>query len=174
MAQNLVINGVTYNGVESLSIPKSGGGNAEFVDSTSATTNTKTYEITLAKASGKVLLTALDDDVLAHINDETFTASLIRQGAYEYVWYSGSYYFVGNRIIGHYGTSPVPVYGTGQREQSENNCTYHIIAAPANSTSSTLAYSGAYGQFYISNGKYYIIPGDGYIKAGTYKLTFSW
>lgn len=32
MAQNLVINGVTYNGVESLSIPKSGGGNAEYKD----------------------------------------------------------------------------------------------------------------------------------------------
>lgn len=34
MAQNLVINGVTYNGVESLAIPKSGGGNAAFVDAT--------------------------------------------------------------------------------------------------------------------------------------------
>lgn len=28
MAQNLVINGVTFNGVESLSIPKIDGGNA--------------------------------------------------------------------------------------------------------------------------------------------------
>lgn len=32
MAQNLVINGVTYNGVDSLTIPKSGGGNAEYID----------------------------------------------------------------------------------------------------------------------------------------------
>ena len=32
MAQNLTINGVTYNGVESLSIPKSGGGNAVFTE----------------------------------------------------------------------------------------------------------------------------------------------
>ena len=32
MAQNLVINGVTYNGVGSLSIPKSGGGNAQYND----------------------------------------------------------------------------------------------------------------------------------------------
>ena len=30
MAQNLVINGVTYNSVNSLSIPKSAGGNACF------------------------------------------------------------------------------------------------------------------------------------------------
>lgn len=34
MGQNLVINGVTYNGVESLTIPKSGGGNAEYCDAT--------------------------------------------------------------------------------------------------------------------------------------------
>jgi hypothetical protein len=34
MGQNLVINGVTYNGVESLTIPKKGGGNAEFCDAT--------------------------------------------------------------------------------------------------------------------------------------------
>lgn len=32
MAQNLVISGVTYNGVSSLSIPKSGGGSATFVE----------------------------------------------------------------------------------------------------------------------------------------------
>lgn len=32
MAQNLVINGITYNGVESLSIAKSGGGVANFTD----------------------------------------------------------------------------------------------------------------------------------------------
>lgn len=34
MAQNLVINGVTYNGTDSLTIPKSDGGNAQFLDAT--------------------------------------------------------------------------------------------------------------------------------------------
>lgn len=34
MAQNLVINGITYNGVESLSIVTSGGGKAQFLDAT--------------------------------------------------------------------------------------------------------------------------------------------
>lgn len=34
MAQNLVINGVTYNGVSSISIPTNSGGNAEYVDAT--------------------------------------------------------------------------------------------------------------------------------------------
>ncbi len=36
MAQNLVINGVTYNSVNSVSIPKSGGGNAVFPDTSDA------------------------------------------------------------------------------------------------------------------------------------------
>lgn len=36
MAQNLVINGVTYNSVASLSIPKSEGGNAAFPDTSDA------------------------------------------------------------------------------------------------------------------------------------------
>jgi len=36
MAQNLVINGVTYNSVNSLSIPKSAGGNAVFPDTSDA------------------------------------------------------------------------------------------------------------------------------------------
>lgn len=32
MAQNLVINGVTYNGVDSISVPTSSGGEATFSD----------------------------------------------------------------------------------------------------------------------------------------------
>ena len=37
MAQNVIINGVTYSNVPSVSIPKSGGGTASFVDTTDAT-----------------------------------------------------------------------------------------------------------------------------------------
>lgn len=36
MAQNVIINGVTYSNVPSVQIPKSGGGTAEFFDTTSA------------------------------------------------------------------------------------------------------------------------------------------
>lgn len=32
MAQNLVINGITYNGVDSLTIPNSSGGDVEYKD----------------------------------------------------------------------------------------------------------------------------------------------
>lgn len=37
MAQNVVINGVTYSNVPKVQIPKSGGGTAEFVDTADAT-----------------------------------------------------------------------------------------------------------------------------------------
>ena len=37
MAQNVIINGVTYQNVPSVSIPKSGGGTASFADTTDAT-----------------------------------------------------------------------------------------------------------------------------------------
>lgn len=37
MAQNVIINGVTYSSVPSVSIPKSGGGTASFYDTADAT-----------------------------------------------------------------------------------------------------------------------------------------
>lgn len=37
MAQNVIINGVTYQNVPQVQIPKSGGGNAEFYDTSDAT-----------------------------------------------------------------------------------------------------------------------------------------
>ena len=40
MAQNVVINGVTYQNVPKVQIPKSGSGTAEFVDTSDATLNT--------------------------------------------------------------------------------------------------------------------------------------
>ena len=49
MAQNLVINGVTYNSVNSLSIPKSAGGNATFPDTSDA--NATTGDIALNKTA---------------------------------------------------------------------------------------------------------------------------
>lgn len=39
MAQNVVINGVTYQNVPSVEIPKSGGGTASFIDTSDATLN---------------------------------------------------------------------------------------------------------------------------------------
>jgi hypothetical protein len=141
------------------------------------TPNSKTYEITLANSSGWVLLTTLDDEVLEHINDESLFVSLVRISAYEYSWYSGMDYFVGNRILG-YHTDNNPVYGSGNRMQSETQCSWLPIPRPANSTDDSNWREGedydTYGFFRVTDGKYYIRPGDGFICAGTYSLTFSW
>lgn len=131
----------------------------------------KTYDITLAKAYGWLLLTTLDEEVLEHINDESFTVSLINTSAYETVTYSGAMYFCGNRFLGKNGT--YDVYGTGHREFSTGN-SFNMICAPANSTSSTLVTSSAFGQFRLDGNKYYLQPGDGYVKVGNYRLTFTW
>lgn len=44
MAQNIVINGVTYNGVSSISVPTSNGGEATFADASTVETWVFTME----------------------------------------------------------------------------------------------------------------------------------
>lgn len=133
----------------------------------------KTYEITLAKASGWVLLTTLDDEVLSHINDESLIVSLVNISPYAYVWYTGNMYIVTNRILG-YSSASLPTYGMSSREQNETNTAVGHIRAPANNTSTAESTTNSYATFRITDGKYYIKPGDGFIKAGTYRLTFAW
>lgn len=72
MAQNLVINGVTYNGVASLEIPKSGGGKAEFVDASSVIVpNCKQFSFSNSTAVAAKYTTVVsgDPDVAAHYAD---------------------------------------------------------------------------------------------------------
>lgn len=61
MAQNVVINGVTYSDVPSVAIPKSGSGTAEFVDTTDATLD----------GGGKLL-----KDVTAYANGTKYTGTI--------------------------------------------------------------------------------------------------
>lgn len=132
----------------------------------------RTYEVTLAKSSGGVLLTTLDEDVLAHINDENFTVLLTNTSPFEYVWYSGNTYFCGNKKIGTYQT--YTQYGLCHRHNSETVTAAGFIVLPANNTSPDNLTNNAMGLFYISGNKYYLRPGDGFISAGTYRLTFNW
>lgn len=131
----------------------------------------KTYEITLPKTYDWTLLTALDEEVLAHINDETLVATLINTSPFEYVWYAGDTYMATNKLIGYWDGKAT--YGYGNRNQSETNYSTNQMVFPANNTTRGTVYP-TFGAFLVENGKYYICPGDGYIKAGKYRLTFTW
>lgn len=69
MAQNVIINGVTYSNVPSVEIPKSGGGTAKFFD-TSGTT----------LASGSSMLSG----VTAYSNGTLYTGSISGKSAATY------------------------------------------------------------------------------------------
>lgn len=69
MAQNVVINGVTYSDVPKVEIPKSGGGTAQFVDTDDATL-----------ASGASML----DGVTAYAAGTKYTGSIQSKSAQTY------------------------------------------------------------------------------------------
>ena len=165
MAENLVINGVTYPSVETISAPNESGEVIEY-----HRPNSKTYTITLAKSSGWVLITQLDQEVLDHINDDTLVVTLTNMSAYVYSWYTGYMYMCANKVIVNYGSN---VYGMAQRMQSETNCATGPIVYPANNTPRGDK-EQKFGKFAIEGSNYYLAPGDGFIAAGDYRLTFTW
>lgn len=69
MAQNVIINGVTYSNVPSVSIPKSGGGTASFTDTSDATL-----------ASGSSMLSG----VTAYADGTKYTGSISSKDAASY------------------------------------------------------------------------------------------
>lgn len=69
MAQNVVINGVTYQNVPKVQIPKSGSGTAEFVDTTDATLD-----------NGNKML----NNVTAYANGTKYTGSITSKSAQTY------------------------------------------------------------------------------------------
>lgn len=135
------------------------------------TPNCRSYEITLTKASGWVLLTTLDSDVLEHINDDKLVVSLSCISGYVYEYYSYQQCIVSNTPGGYY--NKYPVYGMGLRENSPTSAIANSMYYPPNKTDTSVSIGG-FGAFRLSGDKYYYIPGDGFIRTGTYRLTFTW
>lgn len=133
-------------------------------------TNTKSYEITLPKNYGWILLTALDDEVLEHINDANLIVSLVYLDPYSYEYYSGRIFLATNIQIGN--VNGYPAYGMANKQPSETQHRLESVCYPANNTGSATGLGGTV--FRVKDGKYYIYPSDGYVVAGRYRLTFTW
>ena len=131
----------------------------------------KSYEITLTKASGWVLLTTLDAEVLEHINDDGLVVSLRMISPYTYTSYAGNSFFAGNTPIGYSGS--YPIYGQANRTTSSTVMASQPMYYKAGYTGSSDSLGG-YGAFRVNGNKYYVKPYDGYVYAGTYRLTFTW
>lgn len=135
--------------------------------------NCKIYEITLAKKSGWIELVTLDAEVLEHINDPKFTVVLAINDEYTNVSYSGSFYVATNTAFANSnGTSGYPIYGYSHRQSGGSNAV-NAIFYPANNTGTSDSLGGL-GAFRVTDSKYYLKPSDGYVRAGTYRLIFTW
>ena len=136
------------------------------------TPNSRTYTITVTKASGWVLLTTLDADILEHINDENFTVTLQTLSDYTFVSnYMSPIAIATNKQQANATSSNYPSYGVLLRQSTSTSVTALYIYYPPNKTDTTTTMGGA--MFRVADGKYYLRAGDGYV-GGTYKLTFSW
>lgn len=132
----------------------------------------RSYELTLPVSDGWTLLATLDEDVLEHINDDTFAVMLHRMGDWEYVFYQGTFYVCGNNQVGVHTNGRI-MYGYANRMTGETITSAGYIFAPANNASRTVV-DGCLGQFLLEGDKYYLRPENGGIAAGTYRLVFTW
>lgn len=134
------------------------------------TPRSRSYELTLAKASGWVLLTTLDEDVLAHINDPELVVSLMNISGYAYEFYGISMVVASNTAQNMQGK--YPQYGIGVRQNNETTAPAMQMYFPPNKTTTENTVGGV--EFRIDGDKYYFKPADGFIRSGTYRLTFQW
>lgn len=132
--------------------------------------NGKLYNLTLSKTSGWVLLTTLDQVVLDHINDANFAVTLMCTTAYEYVNYTMNFATATNTQIGQAGN--YPAYGVSARQTSTSAVSQYVTYYKPNKTDTNTSLGGF--AFRVTSGKYYIYPLDGYVRAGSYRLMFTW
>lgn len=135
------------------------------------TTNAKVIDFTIAKKSGWILLTTLDDEVLSHINDNTFNVLLCSRDAYVYESYSIYRANAGNIQSGK-NVNGQPLYGVASLQSAESTASFVDCCVPANNTNTTI-YSSTYG-FRVEGSNYYFKPRDGFFIGGNCRLIFSW
>ena len=134
--------------------------------------NFKIYDITLAHVGGWVLLTALDSEVLAHINDSSLVVTLTNMSPYEYVQFTVSCYIAMNIPFAY--VSGYGVYGLTNRQNSTTSNSVFPSYMPANNTKISDATLMGNANFRITDGKYYFRPDEYGVRPGNYRLTFCW
>lgn len=150
---------------------KTGGTYCEGDIQVAYTPRSRTYEITLQKSSGDVLLLELDDDVFTNINDPKMVVSLFNVSGYAFESYSVAFLTLSNTAVAvHSGN---PIYGIAVRQGNDTATTIARVTCPANNTDVDIANSNV-AWFRLDGRKYYIRPADGFVRSGTYRLTFSW
>lgn len=133
--------------------------------------NFKQYDLTLEKSSAWVFLTELDEEILSHMDDPKLTVMLAINDEYVYEFYSGSFFVASNTPYGM--ISGYPCYGYSHRQTSETACPFATIFYPPNYTGQDSSLGG-YAQFRLDGSNYYIRPSDGFVRAGSYRLIFTW
>lgn len=134
-------------------------------------TNTKSYEVTLGKATGWVLMTTLDDEVIAHINDAHLIVSIAKISDNDIVKQCTTGGFATNTSIGVQGS--YPVYGGCLMTTTDTACSGYQVYYPPNNTGSNTGLGGRLA-FRLSGKSYYVSVPSYYIHEGTYRLTFTW
>lgn len=132
----------------------------------------RTYEITLAKSSGWVLLTALDDDVLEHINDPTFSAKLqLVDGLDTVEGYAITLMDVCNTPVVKNGN--YPIYGIGTQQTGATSVGFGYVYYPVDKADADFGLGGL-GLFRRDGTKFYARHNDAFIHSGTHRLIFNW
>lgn len=132
----------------------------------------RTYDITLANVPKEfVPLVTLDDDVLAHINDERFTAVLRIVDPYVYAGNQRRGVYTSNTPIG-LQSEKYPVYGAATYQLGETTVRNDSIYKPANYNVLSAGIGGG-ALFAIIGDTYYVWADTGF-QAGNYQLMFAW
>lgn len=133
--------------------------------------NFKTYEITLEHVGGWVYIVTLDDEIMEHVDDPTFTVQLGILDDYTYVFYTSTLFIATNTAKG--SLNGYPVYGLANRQASETLMQFSGVFYPANNRTTDTSLGG-YGMFRLDGNRYYLRPGDGGVRPGRYRLIFTW
>lgn len=134
----------------------------------------RSYDVTIAESINSwTVLVALDDDVLAHINDPGLVVTFVRIG--EFAPDVGARYavFAANNAFA-LQNSEYPVYGVAIGQGTASLTSFAHVYYPAKNTTGSVTSIGGFGGFMVAERDYSIYSIGHKLAAGSYRLTFQW